>query len=69
MKEARAHTAGVKKNEADTQLEELCAVVPPEQERKLRRGTLIGHFLTVLPSEVSGMTLLADEFGVHWKPN
>ena len=64
MKEARAHTAGVEKTEAGAWLEELCAGVTPEQERKLRRGTLTGQFLTVMPSEVSGTTLSADEFRV-----
>ena len=64
MKEARAHTAEVDTTEACTRLEELCAGVPPEQERKLRRGTLTGQFLTVMPSEVSGTTLSAEEFRV-----
>ena len=64
MKEARAHTAGVDKTEAGARLEELCAGVPPEQERKYRRGTKTGNFLTVMPSEVSGTTLSADEFRV-----
>ena len=64
MKEARVCTAEVATTEAGTRLEELCAGVTPEQERKLRRGTLTGQFLTVMPSEVSGTTLSADEFRV-----